>query len=65
MKFEGGIYNDDGTKVDEDLIPVPSLCIVCKIHETDNFMEDVLCKLNRNAQRDNLDKFDCASFEKI
>ena len=65
MKFEGGIYNDDGTKVDENLIPVPNLCIVCKKHEKNNFMEDILCKLNRNVQRDDLDKFDCASFEKI
>lgn len=65
MKFEGGIYNDDETKVDENLIPVPNLCIICKKHEIDNFMENILCKLNRNDQRDDLENFQCHSFVKI
>ena len=65
MKFEGGIYNDDGTKVDENLIPVPNLCVICKKHATDNFMENILCKLNRNDQRDDLENFQCHSFGKI
>lgn len=65
MKFEGGIYNDDGTKVNEDLIPVPNLCVICKKHETDNFMENILCKLNRNDQRNDLENFQCHSFVKI
>ena len=41
MKFEGGIYNDDGTKVDESLIPVPNLCVICKKHNTNNFMNNI------------------------
>ena len=46
MKFEGGLYNDDGTKVDEELIPFPNLCVVCKKHMIDNYMENILCKMN-------------------
>ena len=65
MKFEGGIYYDDGTKVDESLIPVPNLCVICKKHNTNNFMNNILCKLNRNDQRDDLDNFECHNFVKI
>ncbi|HHW80346.1 MAG TPA: hypothetical protein GX746_01415 [Bacteroidales bacterium] len=65
MKFEEGIYNDDGTKVDESLIPVPNLCVICKKHNTNNFMNNILCKLNRNDQRDDLDNFECHNFVKI
>lgn len=65
MKFEGGIYNDDGTKVNESLIPVPNLCVICKKHNTNNFMNNILCKLNRNDQRDDLDNFECHNFVKI
>lgn len=65
MKFEGGIYNDDGTKVDESLIPVPNLCVICKKHNTNNFMNNILCKLNRNDQRDDLDNFECHNSVKI
>lgn len=65
MKFEGGIYNDDGTKVNEDLIPVSNLCIICKKHETDDYMENILCKMNRNDQRNDLDNFQCGSFERV
>lgn len=64
-EFEGGIYNDDGTKVDESTIPVPNLCVVCKKHHSDDWEEDILCKLNRNDQRDDLDNFECGAFEKI
>lgn len=64
-KIEGGIYNDDGTKVNEKLIPVPNLCIICKKHEIDDFMENLLCKMNRNAQRNDLNNFECGAFVKI
>ena len=49
MKFEVGIYNDDGTKVNENLVPLPNICVICEKHETDNFMENILSKLDRNA----------------
>lgn len=65
MKFEGGLYNDDGTKVDEDLIPVPNLCVVCKKYEINDFMGNILCKMNQNAQRYDLDNFECGAFIKI
>ncbi len=65
MKPEGGLYNDDGTKVDERLIPVPNLCVVCKKHLIDDCMENILCKMNRHDQREDLDNFKCGVYEKI
>lgn len=64
-KFESGIYNDDGTKVDESSIPVPNLCVVCKKRYSDDWEEDILCKMNRHDQRDDLDNFQCGAFENI
>lgn len=58
-----GIYNDDGTKVDMDSIPVPSLCVICKHHNSDDFEENILCLLNRSDQKDD-DNFECGSYEK-
>lgn len=58
-----GIFNDDGTKVDVDSIPVPSLCVICKHHNSDDFEENILCLLNRSDQMDD-DNFECGSFEK-
>ena len=65
MKIEGGLYKDDGTKVDEKLTPLPNLCVICKKHEMDDFMENLLCKMNRNAQRKDVDNFECGSFMEI
>lgn len=64
-KIEGGIYNDDGTKVNEELIPLANLCIICKKHEIDDFMENLLCKMNRHDQRNDLNNFECGAFVKI
>lgn len=59
-----GIYNDDGTKVDPETIPLPGLCIICKKYQIDDWDENLLCQLNRNDQR-NEDEFKCGSFENI
>jgi hypothetical protein len=59
-----GFYNDDGTKIDPDLVPVPGLCVICKKHRSADWEENMLCILNRNDYR-NEDSFKCGVFEKI
>ena len=59
-----GFYNDDGTKIDPESVPVPNLCVICKSHLADDWEENMLCLLNRNDQR-NDDDFKCGMFEKI
>ena len=44
-----GFYLDDGTKVDPNLIPKPSLCISCI--KDDDPSEEVLCTLTKIDQR--------------
>lgn len=62
--FVGGFFNDDGTPIDLDLIPVPGLCIICKSYHNDDPEEKFLCIMNRNDQRDDSD-FICGAFEKL
>ena len=59
-----GFYNDDGTKIDPNSVPIPGLCIICKKYQADDWDENILCTLNRNDQRDS-DDFKCGAFEKI
>lgn len=59
-----GLYNDDGSKIDPESVPVPGLCIVCKKYQIDDWDENVFCLLNRNDQKDS-DNFECGAFEKI
>ncbi len=57
-------YNDDGTKIDPDSVPVPGLCVICRKHQIDDWEENLLCLMNRNDQRNDKD-FKCGAFEKI
>lgn len=59
-----GFYNDDGTKIDPDSVPVPGLCIICRKHQIEDWEENLLCLMNRNDQRNETD-FKCGAFEKI
>ncbi|MBW8333470.1 MAG: UPF0158 family protein [Prolixibacteraceae bacterium] len=59
-----GFYNDDGTKIDPDSVPVPGLCIICRKHQIDDWDENLLCLMNRNDQRNESD-FKCGAFEMI
>ncbi len=59
-----GIYNDDGTKINPELVPKPGLCLTCKIDDLNDPMEDILCILNRAAQMDKLGDFECGAYEK-
>ena len=55
-----GLYDDDGTKIDEDLIVKPSLCVSCKKDEEPS--EEMLCLLNRADQHGEAE-FICYAFE--
>lgn len=59
-----GLYNDDGSKIDPQTIPIPGLCILCKKYQSDDWDENLLCQLKRNDQKDS-DNFVCGAFEKI
>ncbi len=59
-----GFYNDDGTKIDPDSVPIPGLCVICKKYQLDEWDENILCTLNRNNQRDS-DDFKCGAFVKL
>ncbi len=59
-----GFYDDDGNKIDPHSIPVPSLCIICKKYQIDDWDENLLCQMNRNDQR-NEPEFKCGAFKKL
>ena len=53
-------YDDDGTEINPDLIPKPSLCISCKKDGLPD--EEILCNLNRMDQQGK-DEFICGAYE--
>jgi hypothetical protein len=57
-----GFYDDDGNKINPDILPVPGLCITCRSYETENQEENVLCSLNRYDQHNSLD-FICGAYQ--
>ena len=59
MRDEGGYYLDNGTKIDEDSIPVPSLCQSC----IKNRKEVVACNLTRMDEIQKGEMFCCFAFE--
>ena len=56
-----GFYNDDGTKINPELVPKQSLCITCKKDDAGG-EEEILCILNRHDQKDEED-FKCGAYE--
>jgi len=56
-----GFYLDDGTKIDPNLIPKPSLCVMCKFDDDPDPEEQILCTLTRIDQMDD-DDFKCAAY---
>ena len=55
-------FDDDGNELFPDLIPTPSLCIVCTKRNLPN--EEILCNLNRLDQKDEKE-FVCYAFSSI
>lgn len=62
IPFISGLYNDDGSRVVIENIPIPGLCLRCKSYLVDDWEENLLCNMNRNDQR-NDDHFECGAFE--
>ncbi len=63
MEEINGFYDDDGNKINPDLVKKPSLCLLCKKDEIDDPMEHILCTMNRLDQRDE-QEFKCGAFER-
>ena len=56
-----GFYLDDGTKIDPNLIPKPSLCVSCQVDDSLDPEDEVLCTLTRIDQRDE-PEFNCYAY---
>jgi len=56
-----GIFNDDGNRINPDLIPMPDLCATCAQNDSRDPEESMLCNLSRvDAQGE--DVFLCFSY---
>lgn len=55
-------FFDDGTEINPDLIPKPSLCISCRKDGLSG-EEEILCILNRMDQMGE-EEFECGAYEK-
>lgn len=62
MENINGFYDDDGNKINIDLVAKPGLCLICKKEETNDPVEHVLCLMNRLDQRDD-NEFECDAYE--
>ena len=56
-----GFYDDDGYKINTDLIKKPSLCLTCV--NDDNPNEEMLCNMTRYDQKDDKE-FKCFAYKK-
>ncbi|MBD3242577.1 MAG: hypothetical protein GF331_18450 [Chitinivibrionales bacterium] len=59
-----GLFNDDGTRIDPDLVPIPPRCLTCRKHGKGGEF-DVLCTLNRADQADDDGEFKCGEYEAL
>ena len=57
-----GFFKDDGTPVNPELVPKPSLCITCRQDEDSS--EEKLCILTRIDQQGE-GNFKCEAYERI
>ena len=56
-----GYYNDDGSKFNPDLYPLPNLCMSCAKKDDPN--EEIVCNMTRMDQLGETD-FRCFAYEK-
>jgi len=56
-----GLFNDDGTPINPNLVTKPSLCVSCR--NDDDPQQEKLCMLNRIDQQGE-EEFRCAAYEK-
>ncbi|HKJ81913.1 MAG TPA: hypothetical protein VJ954_07810 [Ignavibacteriaceae bacterium] len=59
-----GIFDDAGYEICQETIKMQPLCLTCRKHNSDNFEEELLCKMNRHEQADKK-KFKCGAFIKL
>lgn len=57
-----GLYDDNGNKVNTDLLPKPQLCLSCKSNEVEDWEENLLCQMNRYDQRGS-NEFICGAYK--
>lgn len=57
-----GFYDDDGIKINMNIIPKPSLCISCI--NNDNPKEEVFCNMTRNDQKYE-EEFNCFAYKNL
>ena len=57
-----GFFDDDGYKINTDLIKKPSLCLTCVKDDDPN--EEMLCNMTRYDQKDN-SEFKCFAFKNL
>lgn len=62
--IQSGLFNDDGSPIDINSLPIPSLCRSCKKYRSDFWEDHILCALNRNDQGESQD-FECGAFEAL
>jgi len=60
----GGFFNDDGTRIDPETIPVPGLCLRCQSYLIMDWDENLLCMMTRHDQI-NDPEFICHAFKEI
>ena len=63
MEDINGFYDDDGNKINPDLVKKPGLCLLCKKNEIVDPMENLLCTMTRYSQKDE-EEFQCEAFER-
>lgn len=63
MEEVNGFYDDDGNRINPDLIPKPGLCLICRRNEINDKIENLLCSMTRYDQH-NEEEFECGAFEK-
>jgi len=65
MEEINGFYDDDGTRINLELIRKPGLCLLCCKNDIDDPLENILCTMTRHDQRNKGDEeFECGAFEK-
>jgi len=58
---ESGYFDDDGNKLNPDLILKPGLCLLCAFE--DNPHQMIECNLTRLDQEDEKGEFKCEAFK--
>ncbi len=59
IEEEGAFFDDDGNRLNPNLVPKPTLCLSCK--KDDDPREEVFCTLTRLDQTEE-DEFKCFAY---